>query len=80
MSEINKAQAYFVQIQELDEQLEKEPASLIDLAQKGNGKPFFRESHPALYMPKHNYRKYKMKGRQDESCLNVLKEKPKLKD
>ena len=31
-------------------------------------------------MPKHNYRKYKMKGRQDESCLNVFKEKPKLKD
>ena len=80
MSEINQAKAYYVSVKEVDDSLEKDPTSLVDHVLSGRTKPHFRESHPALYMPKHNYRKYKMKGRQEESGLNIIREKPKLKE
>ena len=38
--------------------------------------PHFKESHPALFMPKHKYKKYKMVKGSDQSGLEINKKKP----
>ena len=36
----------------------------------------FKQSHPSVYMLKHNYRKYKMKTGANRTGLNIINEKP----
>ena len=35
----------------------------------------FDESHPSVVVPKHNYKRYKMKRNANDSGLNIIKEK-----
>ena len=64
---------------EVDDQLDKEPGmgTFTDPNKfKDPRDALFKESHPAVYMPKHQYRKYKMAPNQDKSGLKVLGDKP----
>ena len=78
-SVFNQTQAYYISVNEVDEQLDKDPG-LGTFTESGADKitnqAIFKESHPAVYMPKHQYCKYKMAPYQDKSGLKVLGDKP----
>ena len=59
-------------MQEVDKHSRVDPAMI---ATNGHSTQF-AESHPSVYMPKHQYRKYKMKGGRNGTGLGVIQEKP----
>lgn len=66
-------QSYAVAVVRPDEHAFADPETITPANEPSSQ---FRESHPSLFMPKHKYKKYKMKAGRDQSGLKVLKEKP----
>jgi len=52
--------------------------STIGVSTSGQSSTQFKSSHPSIVMPKHNYRKYRVKNGRDKTGLDVIKEKPVL--
>ena len=70
----SQTQSYYVQINELDRHSALDPED-PNFSREGDTFPHFKESHPALYMPRHKYTKYKMTRDVDNaSGLGVIKE------
>ena len=52
--------------------------STIETSKSGQSSTQFKSSHPSIVMPKHNYRRYRVKNGRDKTGLDVIKEKPAL--
>ena len=74
MESIQGTKAYMVQINEVDRHASEDPAMIV-LETQGTQ---FKQSHPSVYMPKHQYTKYRMKDGRNKTGLNIIKEKPML--
>ena len=72
----HKTQSYYVQINELDRHSTEDPGD-PRFSKEGEAFPHYKESHPSLFMPKHQYKKYKMVKESDQSGLDIIKKKPK---
>lgn len=65
-----------VAIQEVDKHSRVDPELIVSSNNLGLPNSVFKDSHPSVYMPTHQYRKYKMKGGRNGTGLGVIKEKP----
>ena len=68
--------SYTVQVQEIDKHANMDPTEIDANIVTGVSSTQFKQTHPSLYLPKHQYRKYKMKDGRNRTGLNVIKEKP----
>ena len=73
-----RTQSYVVAVLRPDEHANSDPKTIMGAlgGEKVGSNSQFKSSHPSLYMPKHPYSKYRMKGGRDKSGLEVIKEKP----
>lgn len=64
-------QSYVVAVFRPDEHANADPSTITGAlnAPKIGSSSQFKSSHPSLYMPKHPYAKYRMKGGRDKSGL-----------
>ena len=69
-----QTQAYYVQINSLDKHSTGDPTD-PNFSQGNSSFPTFKESHPSLYMPMHNYARYKMQDAGKIKGLDIIKEK-----
>ena len=74
-SNIEATNSYMVSVQEVDRHAEVDPQHIMQKsAEEQNSQ--FKPSHPSVYMPRHKYRKYKMKTGANRTGLNIINEKP----
>lgn len=68
--------SYIVAVQHTDKHANIDPEEYD--AAKESFSTQFKQTHPSLFVPKHQYKKYKMKDGRNKTGLDVIKERPAL--
>ena len=66
---------FLVHVQEMDYDSRVDP-SILDGYKSDLSKMHFDESHPSIIVPKHPYKRYRMRKNVNKTGLNILKEGP----